>query len=121
MIGTNNTGHRMQPAHEVAKGVQTILGILAEKCPQSHVVLHGVFPRGASEFDPARLNNVAINQHLQKLADGRQVHYQDLSSLFLEEDKTIRREIMPDLLHLSPAGYRIWADALEPKLKELGL
>jgi len=26
---------------------------------------------------------------------------------------------MPDLLHLSPKGYRIWADSIEPKVKEL--
>ena len=39
----------------------------------------------------------------------------------MEDDGTISKEIMPDLLHLSPAGYQIWADALEPKLQELGL
>jgi lysophospholipase L1-like esterase len=26
---------------------------------------------------------------------------------------------MPDRLHLSPKGYEIWADAIEPKVKEL--
>jgi lysophospholipase L1-like esterase len=26
---------------------------------------------------------------------------------------------MPDQLHLSPAGYQLWADAMEPLLKEL--
>ena len=30
-------------------------------------------------------------------------------------------EIAPDFLHLSPEGYRRWANAIEPTLKELGL
>jgi hypothetical protein len=28
---------------------------------------------------------------------------------------------MPDSLHLSAAGYEIWAQAIEPKLKEMGV
>ena len=31
----------------------------------------------------------------------------------------ISKEIMPDYLHLSPKGYRIWADAIEPTLWKL--
>ena len=27
--------------------------------------------------------------------------------------------MMPDYLHPGEAGYKIWADAMEPKLKEL--
>jgi lysophospholipase L1-like esterase len=27
--------------------------------------------------------------------------------------------IVTDFLHLSPAGYQIWADTISPKLKEL--
>ena len=26
---------------------------------------------------------------------------------------------MPDFLHLSPKGYRIWADAMEPTLQAM--
>ena len=26
---------------------------------------------------------------------------------------------MPDFVHLTPAGYQLWAEALEPKLSEL--
>lgn len=40
-------------------------------------------------------------------------------SNFLEEDGTLTREIMPDLLHLSEKGYAIWAESIEGKLSEL--
>lgn len=121
MIGTNNTGHFDQDPDEVAAGVERILEILAERLPDTKVILHGVFPRGPNRFDSKRLNNVAINQRIRRLADGKRVQYLEIGDQFLEPDGTISKEIMPDLLHLSTAGYERWAKALEPKLKELGL
>jgi beta-glucosidase len=37
----------------------------------------------------------------------------------IENDGSISRSIMPDFLHPNEAGYRIWANATEPKLKQL--
>ncbi|QDV23897.1 sulfatase-like hydrolase/transferase [Aureliella helgolandensis] len=121
MIGTNNTGHVLQDPAEVAAGVERILEILADKLPDTKVVLHGIFPRGPNEFDEMRLNNVAINQHIRRFADGERVQFLEVGDQFLEADGTISREIMPDLLHLNETGYRRWANALEPTLKALGL
>ncbi len=121
MIGTNNTGHFDQDPDQVAAGVERILEILAQRLPETKVILHGIFPRGEDGFDPKRLNNLAINQRIQRFADGDRVQFLEIGDHFLLPDGTISKEIMPDRLHLSPAGYQIWADALEPKLKELGL
>ena len=81
----------------------------------------GVFPRGEKPHDPKRLNNVAINQYIRRFADGERVFYKDIGDAFLNDEGTLPREIMPDLLHLSPKGYQIWAEAIEPQLKELGV
>jgi hypothetical protein len=89
MIGTNNTGHQMQDPEEVAAGIERILELLAEKSPATKVLLLGIFPRGASPWDPARLNNIGINQRIRRLADGERVRYLDLSSAFLEPDGTL--------------------------------
>lgn len=121
MIGTNNTGHAMQEPTEVAAGVERILTILREKTPNTKVLLLGVFPRGKHELDSKRLNNVAINQIIRRFDDGQRVHYLDIGDVFLEEDQTISERIMPDFLHLSPEGYKRWAEAIEPKLRELGV
>jgi arylsulfatase A-like enzyme/lysophospholipase L1-like esterase len=121
MIGTNNTGHLLQEPSEVADGVREILEILRERCPKTQILLLGIFPRGDQTFDAARLNNVAINQYLRRMAAQPNVRYLDLGSIFLNDDGTISKEIMPDLLHLSPAGYRLWAEAMEPTLKDLGI
>jgi lysophospholipase L1-like esterase len=37
----------------------------------------------------------------------------------LEKDGSLSKEIMPDYLHLSPKGYTIWADAIQPSLDEM--
>ncbi|MDF1843343.1 MAG: sulfatase-like hydrolase/transferase [Rubripirellula sp.] len=121
MIGTNNTGHFDQDPKEVADGVERILEILQQRLPDTKIVLHGIFPRGPDSLDLKRLNNVAINQHIRRFADGDRVHYLEVGDQFLEPDGTISKAIMPDLLHLSTEGYERWAKALEPKLKELGL
>jgi beta-glucosidase len=45
----------------------------------------------------------------------------DLGDHFLQSDGDLPASIMPDALHLNEEGYRIWAEAMEPKLKELGI
>ena len=55
----------------------------------------------------------------KKLARRRRVHYLDIGPRFLQDDGTLSREIMPDLLHLSEKGYTIWAESIEPTLKKL--
>ena len=121
MIGTNNTGHRMQDPQETAAGIERILDTLEQRSPTTKVLLLGIFPRGEQPFDEARLNNLAINQFIRRYADGQRVFYRDLGSVFLNEDATLSPEIAPDFLHLSEEGYRRWANAIEPTLKELGL
>ena len=121
MIGTNNTGHHMQEPGEIASGVGAVLDVLRERVPNSKVLLLGVFPRGKDAMDEKRLNNLAVNQYLRRFHDGRRVHYLDIGNAFLESDGTISRKVMPDYLHLSEEGYARWAQAIEPKLAELGL
>ena len=118
MIGTNNTGHQRQDPRQVAAGVQRILEVLSEKSPRTKILLLGIFPRGETPWDPLRLNNVAINDYLRRMDDGERIVYRDISRVFLEEDGTLSREIMPDLLHLNEQGYQRWAQAIAPILTE---
>ena len=52
---------------------------------------------------------------IAKLDDGSKVKYLDIGSKFLKDAK-LSKDIMPDALHLSEAGYVIWADAITPTL-----
>ena len=61
----------------------------------------------------------ATNAILSKLDDGKMVFYKDIGPKFLESDGTLEKKIMPDLLHLSPEGYQIWADAIKDDVKKM--
>jgi lysophospholipase L1-like esterase len=116
MIGTNNIG--ANSPEEIADGVKAITAKLREKLPETKILLLGIFPRDPRPDGYARRAAKAVNEKLSGLADGKFVRYLDIGDKFLEVDGTISREIMPDYLHLSSKGYRIWAEALEPALWE---
>jgi len=121
MIGTNNTGHRKleqeSPENTVA-GIQAILDRLAQKAPQSKVLLLAIFPRGATPQDSLRVRNDKVNALIRGYADGKRVVFLDFNKEFLEPDGTLTKEMMPDLLHPREKGYDIWAKAVMPVIKE---
>lgn len=117
MIGTNNTGDIT--SQEIADGVQAIVQKLRAKLPQTKVLVLGIFPRRADANDRRRKVNEGANELVARLADGKMIHYLDIGTDFLADDRTLSREIMPDLLHLSERGYRIWAESIESKVAEL--
>ncbi len=117
MIGTNNSGSNTP--EQIAEGVTVIVKQLKEKLPKTKVLLLAVFPRGENRSDKRRQVNEKANAIFSKLADGKTVHYLDIGPKFLEDDGTLTREIMPDLLHLSEKGYTIWAESIEAKVAEL--
>lgn len=131
MIGTNNTGHQGRPAAEhggavytssaeqTAEGVKAILDTLGKKMPEAKVLLLGIFPRGATKEDKMRQQNIATNNLISGYADNKRVYYMDIGNTFLQPDGTLPKEVMPDLLHLSPKGYEMWAAAIEGKVAEL--
>jgi beta-glucosidase len=65
-----------------------------------------------------RLND-EINRLCQPLIDGKNVYLLDMAPAFLQPDGTLTKEIMPDLLHLNPASYTLWAEALQKRIKEI--
>jgi lysophospholipase L1-like esterase len=122
MIGTNNTGN--DTAENIAKGVTKIVETIRKKQPDTKILLLAVFPRGEKPASPEKANPgrdkiKQINAIIAKLDDKKHVHFLDIGDKFMQPDGTITKEIMPDFLHLSPAGYQIWADAITPKLAEL--
>jgi beta-glucosidase len=118
MIGTNNSNAQDNTAKEIADGITAIVGELRQKLPKAKVLLLGIFPRGEKP-GAQRAKIDEVNRLIATLADGKIVHYLDIGPKFLQPDGTISPTVMPDFLHLSPKGYEIWAESIEPKLKEL--
>lgn len=117
MIGTNNSGSNSP--EQIAEGVRLIVKELQSRTPKTKILLLAVFPRGKDANDKRRQVNEETNDIIMKLADNKSIYYLDIGKNFLQNDGTLTREIMPDLLHLSPKGYEIWAKSIEKKVAEL--
>ena len=116
MIGTNNVGSNS--ADEIAQGVTAIVKDLRKRLPETKVLLLGVFPRGQKP-NPGRDKLQEVNRQISRLDDGSHVSYLDIGKAFLNPDASISRDIMPDYLHLTARGYRLWSEAMEPTLWRL--
>jgi lysophospholipase L1-like esterase len=112
LIGTNNLGANTDS--QIADGVKEIINTYQTRCPNAVILLQGIFPREEKPTHPWRARIKAINEMISKFADGKKVVYLDFSDKFLNPDGTMSPEIMPDFLHPSAKGYKIWADAIQP-------
>jgi lysophospholipase L1-like esterase len=119
MIGTNNFGLHNDKPEDVARGVDALVKSLRTQRPYAKILLLGMFPRDAKPDTDFRKRIKAGNELIAKLADDKSVFFLDIGDKFLAEDGTLDKEIMPDFLHLSPKGYEIWAEAMEPSLKKV--
>jgi lysophospholipase L1-like esterase len=118
MIGTNNSNGDDNTPGQIADGVTAIVRKLREKLPGMKILLLPIFPRGEN-FNNQRGKILQVNQVLQKLADEKNIFWVDFGHKFITEDGLITREMMPDYLHLTPKAYGIWADSIEPRLKQV--
>lgn len=111
MIGTNNTGP--DSAEQIADGVTAIVKHIRDKSPKTKVLLLAVFPRGKMIPNTGNTKIIEINKMIAKLDDGKNVKFLDIGEKFMKNGQ-IPDEIMYDHLHLTEAGYQIWADAILP-------
>jgi lysophospholipase L1-like esterase len=116
MIGTNNAGEPTNTPHQIATGIRNIIKVIHNRSPSTKVLLLGIFPRGTVKGDA---KNLQVNALISRFHDGRRIHYLDLRKHFLNSKGEISRELMPDYLHLSEKGFKVWADAMRLELAAL--
>ena len=122
LIGTNNlTGHnaRENTDPEIVAGITAVCSAIRKKSPQTKVLLLGLLPRGAEPLASHRTRIHEINTELAKLEGKNGITYLDIGPKLLDKDGKFLAGVAPDNLHLSEAGYRIWAEAMEPSLVKL--
>lgn len=117
MIGTNNT-HR-DSAAQIIEGVTAIVKEIRQRTPDTKILLLAIFPRAEKADHPLRQKINEINPVIARLDDGQHVFFLDINARFLQPDGVLPASIMPDFLHPNEEGYKIWADAMAPKLAEL--
>lgn len=119
MIGTNNAGVAENSPEQIAAGIKNIIAAIHQRSPDTKVLLLAIFPRGPNPADANRVKNEKVNAIIAKFDDGKKVHFFDIGAKFLTADGTLEKSVMPDLLHLNPASYKIEADAIREKLASL--
>jgi len=119
MIGTNNTGHRQDKPEDIALGIKAILDDLAQRLPNTKVLLLAIFPRGETSDDPLRMINDDTNKIIKNYHDGESIHYLDINRIFLDKSGVLSKSVMKDLLHPNKDQYEKWAEAMEPSIQRL--
>jgi lysophospholipase L1-like esterase len=118
MIGTNNSNGEDNTPGQIVDGVAAIVKKLRATLPDTKILLLAIFPR-SENFSAQRGKLAQINQVLRRFADEEHVFWIDFGHRFLSDDGSMPRSLMPDYLHLSPAGYQIWAESIEGSLSKI--
>jgi lysophospholipase L1-like esterase len=116
--GTNNIGGQSgspERAGAIVAGIEAIVEECRAQAPDATIVLTGIFPRS----EPGVIAEIEqINRRLAEYANERDLHFIDINDR-LAADGLLRPEMSSDGLHLSLAGYEVWASALQPILTEI--
>jgi beta-glucosidase len=121
MIGTNNLKSgpiRHSPA-QTAEGVEAVVDLIQRKLPETKILLLGILPRQPKyEWFPSARRET--NRRIARLAQRDGVRWLNFSDRYLDDEGKLRKELYrEDLLHLSAAGYEVWADAMRKTLREI--
>jgi acetyl esterase/lipase/lysophospholipase L1-like esterase len=118
LIGTNNISARDSPA-DIAQAVGAIVGEIRHHAPASRILLLGILPNQEFANHPNREKIRATNHLISQLQDGDRITYLDFGNRLLQPDGTLTVEIAKDFCHLTPKGYEIFADAIQPTVESL--
>ena len=120
MIGNNNMFFTPETGIEAAaQGIEMCAKNLREKFPAAEIIVAKILPAhapGNRFYEDIKKTNAALNP--LKLDSDPKVKVLDLWPDFTNADGTIKRILFTsDNIHLSPAGYAVYAERLKPVLK----
>lgn len=115
LIGTNNVSNPKEQPENIAAGVHAIVQRLQTRLPNAQIVLMAIFPRGENP-NAQRETITKANTLIKAQSTGEKIAFVDIGPKFLNAQGAIPKDLMPDFLHLSEAGYRIWADGIKARL-----
>mmetsp|Transcript_29968 Transcript_29968/g.41496 ORF Transcript_29968/g.41496 Transcript_29968/m.41496 type:complete len:311 (+) Transcript_29968:149-1081(+) len=127
LIGTNDLGLLpVKTANETIDGIKSVVKYVRETVPGAQVVVNGILPRGrirhkaTAKVLPIRTNISYVNEELKEFWSVEEnINFLDCGSYFLDTQQAfITRNLMPDFLHLSEEGHRVWSQCLRPTLSQ---
>ena len=106
-------------------GVRLLLKTLREYCPQARIIVMSVFPRMSQNQIQEKIDalNKLVKEYLaENSKNDPEMFYLDITAKMRNPDGSFNPEIYCDgVCHPNSAGYRIWAEALEPEIRKLSL
>ena len=123
LAGTNNVGNVMPPGgddakvRDITRGILAIVGLLREKAPDATIIVMGILPRNDNPMVMTTIDK--INANISRRAGENGFRFLNINDRLEDASGRLLDEMTTDGLHLSIAGYQIWADALEPIFSEL--
>jgi platelet-activating factor acetylhydrolase IB subunit beta/gamma len=118
LAGTNNL--EKNTADEITDAIREIVDIFRNRLPNTKIVVLGLLPRDNDETGTDYAGKIGrINRRLQSLYDGSDVHFRDIGGRLTDEHGAVRRDIMPDGLHLNADGYRFVGPMLQEIIEDV--
>lgn len=122
MIGNNNMFFTPETGIEsAAKGIEMCVKNLREKFPVAKIVVASILPAHLPDhrfYQDIKATNEALDT--LKLNNDPLVQVLDLTNDFVNDDGTLKKDLYtPDNIHLSPAGYAVYAAQLRPMLEAM--
>ena len=132
LIGTNDFKHKCS-TKSVEKGISTVLDEIMKRMePEDIVVVNSLLPRGDLENSSdqelwgkiQKVNKALFGICEKHRTKGYNVEFFNQNDLFFEGGKykkgaLINSTLMPDLLHPSALGHKIWGEKIASTLKIL--
>lgn len=119
MIGNNNMFFVPETgADAAAQGIQVCVQNLREKFPEAEIIVAKILPAhapGNAFYEDIKKTNAALDR--LQLEREERVKVLDLWNDFVDASGNLKPDLYtPDKIHLSPAGYAVYAKRLEPIL-----
>lgn len=120
LMGTNDI-EELSSNEDIVYNIDLIIKKLRSHSASIPILLCKVFPSHPNKDRPADVIK-DLNLKLTSLAEkNHNITLVDTWSIFANENGNSKADIFPDRLHIKEKGYQMWAEALTPVLKEVGL
>ncbi len=117
--GVNDLGelrrHGTPSIDEVETCYRLVVRRIRERMPEMPLVIVGLFPT-RDNYAPLNPLIVDFNGRLARIAEDFHCPFMDVHAPYVDADGALKAEYSRDGLHLSEAGYRVWAAQIESAL-----
>lgn len=116
MIGTNDLSGlgQSRDVEDIATQFRELLTRIRECAPGAPLLVTSVLPRSA--YFAERITR--LNASYRSIAEEAGAVWIDLWPVMAGPAGELRTELTVEGLHLNGAGYRVWVEALEPRLRD---